>query len=234
MLLKIEKYQHEKSADIGLYYLATEDYCIAPNNISADSANLISNILEVNVIKTQVGGTYLHGILVRGNSNGLVVPYYMTNEEIKTIKESQKDLNILRLSSKYTAMGNLLVVNDKKGVASPLFDKSDVKNIEDVLGIELIQKKIMGQNLVGSFTYVNNLGGLAHPLIPQSELQELSNYFNLPFNITTVNQGIPYPKIGIISNSKGILVGVLTTGPELMRIYETFSGQSIELGSNFL
>jgi len=51
--------------------------------------------------------------------------------------------------------------------------------------------------------------------------------FKLPVDIGTVNFGSPLVGSGILANSKGYVVGLDTTGPEISRIEERI-GLSIE------
>jgi translation initiation factor 6 (eIF-6) len=39
-------------------------------------------------------------------------------------------------------------------------------------------------------------------------------------DVCTINRGIPYPRVGILANSNGAVIGTDSTGPESMRIFE--------------
>ena len=46
------------------------------------------------------------------------------------------------LDTKFNALGNVICANDKGAVVSPWLSKQDCQTISDVLGVEVIQKKI--------------------------------------------------------------------------------------------
>ena len=100
--------------NIGLFGLATDKYLIIPSKIKD------SEILGKNIINGQVAQTNLNGIFLAGNSNGLLVPNIINSLELKRIKEKLKDVKIKVLETKYTALGNLILCNDKGCIASGL------------------------------------------------------------------------------------------------------------------
>ena len=67
----------------------------------------------------------------------------------------------------------------------------------------------------------SNKGVLAHPLIREEEKRKIQEVLKVPVETGTINGGVPYVKMGIVANSKGAVVGTLTTGPELMAMTRT-------------
>ena len=78
--------------------------------------------------------------------------FYLGTSSPEEIANLQKctDLNVKILDTKHNALGNLICVNDKGGVISPIIEKGFIKEIEDVLDIEVIQKNVAGFHQVGS------------------------------------------------------------------------------------
>jgi len=178
-----------------------------------------TGVLEVPDLRCNVYGTRLVGLFCAGNSNGVVFPYFVSEEEVSGIIEFLKGLGVSYgfVSDKNTALGNLVTANDKAAVVSPYFE--DVKIFEDVLDVEVVQRPVGGHMEVGSCLVATNRGFLAHP-DASGEIDELSSIFGVKGNVGSVNYGIKYVKSGIIANSNGFITGEATTGFETGRIEE--------------
>ena len=55
------------------------------------------------------------------------------------------------------------------------------------------------------------------------ELRRLSEFFEVPVDIGTVNFGVAFIRTGLVANNYGALVGEKTTGPEILRITKALS-----------
>ena len=64
---------------------------------------------------------------------------------------------------------------------------------------------------------------MVHPMATEKELEWISGGLKVHSDIGTVNRGVPYVSTGILVNSKGCVTGEETTGPELVRISQTFA-----------
>ena len=71
------------------------------------------------------------------NNNGILLPSIASDEEINTLRHAS-GLNVERLKSKYTAIGNLISTNDNGALLSPLFNNEVEEQVQDVLGYRLI------------------------------------------------------------------------------------------------
>jgi len=65
---------------------------------------------------------------------------------------------------------------------------------------------------------VTNRGGIVHPDASKKDLEFLQEFFKVPIDVGTVNFGVPYVRSGLVANDKGAIVGLNTTGPEILRI----------------
>ena len=171
---------------------------------------------------TPVANTRLLGVLMVLNNHGILLPKTSSPEEIANLQKST-GLNVKILDTKYNALGNLICVNDKGGIVSPLIEKEFIKEIEDVLDIEVIQKRIAGYDQVGAVMESNNLGGVIHPETDEEDIKNFSNVLGVNIEPTTINGGIPFVSSGILSNSHAIVVGNLTNGPEIMMLTRAFT-----------
>ncbi|MEL9940116.1 MAG: translation initiation factor IF-6 [Ignisphaera sp.] len=221
-MIVIEKANYKGNPNVGIYVFATDRYALIPFDADEKFSNLISRVLQVPVIKASIADTGLLGIFVVGNNKGLLLPQLVKDWELRLIKSSI-DLSIGVVKSRYTALGNICLVNDRAALIHPEAYDDLKKIVVDVLDVEIVEKGIIaGFSTVGSIAFVNNIAGLVHPEASDKEVEYLSNVFQVPFDIGTVNFGVGFIKSGLIGNTKGIIVGDRTTGPELLRIGKVF------------
>ena len=131
-------------------------------------------------------------------------------------------LNVARLDSKLTAIGNLISANDHGAIVSPLFKGEFDKQIGDILGINVHTMAIADFNQTGSMLVSNNHGAGIHPKASEKEIETVSSILKVDVEPLTINGGIPYLSSGIICNSKSLVVGSITTGPELIMLSRGF------------
>ena len=156
------------------------------------------------------------------NNKGALLPNICTGEEIEFFKE-KSGLNVGVLSTKYTALGNMICVNDKGAALSPLIGKDDAQIISDVMGVEIIHKKIAGYHQTGAVLSATSQGGIIHPESDEEDVKELSDVLKVSIEKSTINGGVPYVSSGILANSKSIVTGSFTTGPEIMTLTRAFT-----------
>ena len=89
---------------------------IVPPQVSDTKAKKLEEWLKVKVIKTAIGESVLIGALACANSNGIILPHYVREEEVCAMKACS-DLNITVMETKRTAYGNLILANDYGALA---------------------------------------------------------------------------------------------------------------------
>ncbi|MHA1399562.1 MAG: translation initiation factor IF-6 [Candidatus Heimdallarchaeaceae archaeon] len=209
------------NSGVGIFGFGTNSYVLVPYGIKETTLQIIKSTLETSIIQLSIANTVLIGTMVSGNSQTLLIPFNTTDNEYERLQPlTESGIEIVEIESKYTALGNLILANDKGAIISDTFEKKAQKQISDALGVETIAGKIMDSPLVGTMGTVTNRGCLVHPLLSKEEIMEISSILHVNVDLCTVNRGIPYPKVGIIANSRGALIGEDTTGPESMRIFE--------------
>ena len=212
------------SASVGVYSLATEKIAIVPPQMSKAKAKRLEECLTVEVIMTTIGKSVLVGALASGNSSGLVLPHYVTEEEVDAVKSAAPDINITIMETRRTAYGNMVLANDKGAIADPRTKEEDLASISDALSVEVVLGEIAGLPYVGSLATATNKGVLVHPLLKEEEQRLLKEVLKVPVDVGTINCGIPYVGMGLIANSRGAAAGFVTTGPELFII-----GQALDV-----
>jgi len=205
------------SACIGVYSLVTEKIVVLPKVFPLKKAERMAEWLKVKLVHTSIGGSVLAGALACANSNGILLPHFVREEELACLR-SLFEGNLTVMETKKTAYGNLVLANDYGAVIDPRFKEPDIRQIADALGVEAVPSEIAGLPYVGALAVATNKGVLAHPLLKDEERKVLENVFKVPVDVGTVNCGIPYVGTGLLGNSHAAVAGSLTTGPEMFII----------------
>jgi translation initiation factor 6 len=203
---------------VGVYSLATEKMAIVPPQLSDAKVRRLEESLHVKLVKTTIGECSLIGALTSANSSGVALPHYVTDKEIQAIKSAVPDINVAVMETKRTAYGNMVLANDKGAIADPRLKETDLTNVSDAFGVEVVSGEIAGLPYVGSLATATNKGVIAHPMVKEEEQRLLKEVLKVPVELGTVNCGVPYVGTGLIANSHGAVVGFITTGPELFMI----------------
>jgi translation initiation factor 6 len=205
------------SASIGVYSLANESLVIIPVMVPEDKAQEFADWLKVKLVYTHIGGSVLSGALACANTNGMLLPSSIRNEELEQIKLVFEG-NIQIMETKKTAYGNLVLANDKGAVVDPRFKPREIKQISEALDVEVVPTEIAKLPYVGSLATATNKGVLAHPMLTAEEKKTLESVLKVPVDVGSVNCGVPYVGTGLIANSHAAVAGSMTTGPEMFII----------------
>ncbi|MCK5423632.1 MAG: translation initiation factor IF-6 [Deltaproteobacteria bacterium] len=209
------------NSSIGIFGFSTDKYTLLPYNIKSNLIEAAETILKNDVILSTVANSHLNGLFAMGNSNHLLLPGLVSNEELDHIASKlNSDVTVHVLDSKITALGNTIVASDGVALVHPEFTMEEKKQISEMLDVEVETHDVGISPLIGSLMFRSNKGFLVHPYLEDEEIEWLSSFFKVQGDVVTVNRGLPYPRLGIIANKNGILVGSDTTGPEILRIYE--------------
>ena len=219
--MDIIKYDVYSGPNIGIYTKVNNQFVFVPNGFAKTKSENLANYLQTDYLTISIANTRLLGILAVLNNHGMLLPNTCSQEEIDHLKK-HTDLNIKLLDVKSNALGNLICANDKGGIVSPTIDKKYVKEIEDVLDIEVLQKKIAGFYQVGAVMSATSNGGIIHPLTDEDDVSTFSNILGVKIEPATINGGIPFVSSGILANDNAIVVGTLTNGPEIMMLTSAF------------
>ncbi|RLF10898.1 MAG: translation initiation factor IF-6 [Thermoprotei archaeon] len=206
------------SVCVGAFCFANHSLAIIPDEAPKKLQEALEENLKVKVVRVKVADSPLVGILVAGNENGILLPRSALPEEVEVVKREGEGLNVEVVDSKRTALGNLILANDKAALIHPDLTDREAKRVEDVLGVEVVRGAIAGIPFVGSTTLLNNRGLLTHPLAGEDELKWLEELFKVKAEGGTINHGSPLLRVGAVVNDHGALVGSLTTGLEIAKL----------------
>lgn len=202
---------------MGLFTRTNDNTLLLPFGFAETKTYKLKEYLDVEkIIHVSVAGTRLMGPMTVMNNNGILLPSTVSDEEIQILK--QTGLNVERLKSKFTAIGNLISANDKGAIVSNLFKGEVNQDIKDTLGVPIQTMSIGGFVQVGSMVVATNAGAIVHPKANDAEISKISEILQVEAEPATVNGGSPFLSSGIIANLRSVIVGNLTTGPELIMI----------------
>jgi translation initiation factor 6 len=207
----ISKTSFQSSPHIGIFCTVNDEVAVTPLSAPRKFEEALKETLDVDIVKTTLSNTSLIGIFSVANNKKIIVPDILEKGELKILKEHFPE--VLVLEEKYTAVGNLVAMNDK-GIACSKYLRNA---LSDALSI-----RIADSDLVGSTLFVSNAGFLCHRDASAKELKEIEHIFKVKGDATTINLGDPFIKSGLLGNKNGILAGALTSGPELNRIDDVF------------
>lgn len=213
----IHKYDVYRSPNVGLFVRANDNTLLIPFGFADTKTKKLKEYLNVKkIMHVSIAGTRLIGPMTVMNNNGMLLPSTASDEEIQILK--QTGLNVERLQSKFTAIGNLILANDKGAIVSSLFNDEVHQSIRDVLGVPIQTMSIGGFVQVGSMVVTTNAGAIVHPNANDREIKSIAEILQVEAEPATINGGSPFLSSGIIANFKSAIVGSLTTGPELIMI----------------
>lgn len=213
----IHKYDVYRSPNVGLFTRTNDKTLLLPSGYADTKTKKLKEYLDVKeIIHVSIAGTRLIGPMTVMNNNGILLPSTVSDEEIQILK--QTGLNVERLNSKFTAIGNLISANDNGAIVSNLFSEEVDQDIKDTLGVPIQRMSIGGFVQVGSMVVATNAGAIVHPNANDAEINRISEILQIEAEPATVNGGSPFLSSGLIANFSSVIVGNLTTGPELIMI----------------
>ncbi len=202
---------------IGVYLAANNSWVLYPLNIDQNLLLKLKENFDL-LIPININRSPLLGVYVALNNKGILLPRIVYDEEFKKLKREVGDsVQIEVVNSLDNALGNMILCNDKGAIISS-FLKNHQKVIKDVLDVEVNVFEFGGNHLPGSNGITNNHGCCIHPLSTDENVDVVSDYLKVHVDLSTINRGIPYLGSGAIVNDTTGIFGLLSTGPELMRL----------------
>ena len=219
--MDIIKYDIYSGPNIGIYTRVNDEFVFLPNGFADTKSEKLSEYLEVKPLEISVANSRALGILMVVNNHGILLPSTCSEGEFNHIKKNT-DLNVEILDVKNNALGNMMSVNDRGGIVSPLIPNETLQTIKDVLDIEIMQFKIAGFQQVGAVMAASENGIVVHPETDDEDMKTISNLLGGNIEAATINGGIPFVSSGILANNNSVVVGTLTNGPEIMMLTRAF------------
>lgn len=207
-----------ENPNIGVYCKTNDSVLFLQKSLLKKIKKKISAALDVKIIELSIADSTIIGSLMAINSHGAAVTDIADRETIEKIKEQGFDVFVVE--DIINAAGNDILVNDKGALIHPDIGDYSKKKIEEIFGVPVQRGTIASLKTVGMAAVVTNKGCLCHPKVTDEEKKQLENLFDVEVMIGTVNHGFPMIGCGLAANTKGAIIGNLTTGIEMGRIEE--------------
>lgn len=205
---------------IGIYFLASEKYLLAPHHFAQKYVSILEEALGIQAVREVVYDSGLLGLFCAGNSNGMVVP---RGTDAKSLSHAL-GINAEAIEDRHTALGNLILANDRGAIISNVFGHAAEGKIRDALGVvEVARGTIAGLDTVGSCGIATNSGVLLHPEATDSEMELVESVLKAKVDIGTLNRGSPFVGSFAVGNAAGMVVGAETTPVEITRLEDAMS-----------
>ena len=203
---------------IGLFAYVTEEFGLIGKNVDEKTVKELEKFFDIPFYKVTVFGTNLVGVFITGNGKKLVVPEIEEEEK----KELERVTDVVVLNSKLNALGNNIVFAENAILVNPEMEERIKDLPEKEFKKPVYDIKIGGLNIIGQLMVVFKNRVLVGNIATKKDIEKIKKILNPEkINVCSVNFGSPFLKAGMLVNSKGILVGWDTTGPEIAVIEET-------------
>ena len=205
----IDKLDLRGDPNIGFYGILTNDLFVS---------SWVSDFRKIRSVRPShnlfIAGTPFLGLFAVGNENGYLLPEITAEDELLLWKKLGKKIGIIK--SRHTALGNLILANDKGAIVSKLL-KNHSSLIEEVLDVQVEIGSISDLDIPGSCGIANNKGVLLHREATSEDLKKVADILQVETDVGTLNWGSPYLRSAALVNDKQLLVGTPTSGHELGR-----------------
>ncbi len=219
--MDIIKYDVYRGPNLGVYISVNDSIGLVPMGFAQSKSDKLAKYLGIKIHHTAVANTRLIGALSVMNNRGILLPITAYQNEYEYMR-SETDLEVGVLETRFNALGNVICANDKGAIVSPLLSSQDCQMVSDVLGVEVIQRKISGFNQTGIVLVANNTGAAIHPKADEEEMDTIAGVLGVKIEPSSINNGVPYVSSGILVNNHSLVVGSLTSGSEIMMLTRAF------------
>ena len=222
-MLHVFKTGFRSNPNVGLYVYVTDTYCLVGPEVPDEQITKLEETFEVPVHKMSIAGTGLLGVFMAGNNTCVLVPSIILDRETKILEKLQIPYKIIQTD--FTALGNNILVNDYGCLVSPDYNEKERSAISAALGMPVKEFQISDLTIIGSCAVATNKGCLVHRGAQKFEEDMIANTLQVPVTKGSVNLGNPYIKGGLAANNKGMIVGDISGGPEIVYAEEALRGE---------
>ncbi|HXQ48362.1 MAG TPA: translation initiation factor IF-6 [Thermoplasmata archaeon] len=207
----------EGSPYLGVYLRAGESHVVAAPSIPSAIVRELERQLVVRAVRTTVAGMEIAGAMSVMNSRGVIVSADTDDDEIDVLRSIAP---VLRLRSRYNAVGNNILANDHGAVVHPEFTDDAVAKISAALHVPAHRGTIAGLGTVAMAAVATNKGAVIHPRATPKEAELVQEVLAVPVHRSTANFGVPIVGACLVANSKAFVVGRPTTPVEIVHLQE--------------
>lgn len=219
--MRIDKKTLNASPFVGVFGILTDSVFLVPQTILPKELHGLQQLVGVEIFKVSIASSPLLGVLGVGVKDKIALSELAREREVDSLREI--GLKVKRISG-VTALGNLACITEKGGVLSPILSREQALELESFFGVKMVESKIASLDLVGASIVATPNGFIVHPQATSEEFKLLGNALKVNGMPTTANYGDRFVGNSVLANSNAVIVGLNTTGHELIRIEEGFYG----------
>jgi len=175
--------------NLGLFARASDKLFLVGRQLQDKAVRGAAKVLGLEPVTASIADSELVGMFSAMNSNGIILPKITSDSELEATRKLAKveGMNVLTLGSDFTAIGNLILCNDRGAVLSSLLTKKDARKVEDCLGVECAFQTVAGLYSVGSCGIATNSGCLLHRDATEEELDSIQDILRVETDVGTAN-----------------------------------------------
>lgn len=202
---------------LGVYLRAGERGLVAGPSVPSAVVREVERLLRIEAVRTTIAGMEIVGAMAAFNSHGVVVGADVEDEELRQLEGLGP---VVRLRSRYNAVGNNILANDTGAIIHPEFTDDAMARIRTALGVPVHRGTLAGLGTVAMAGVATNKGAIIHPRATPKEAAVLESALGVTAHRSTANFGVPIVGACVIANSAGFVVGRPTTPVEIVHLQE--------------
>ena len=213
--------EFEGDANIGLYMFANDKFCILGKQISQSKKKEIEKVLKVPVYNASVIGTELIGVFVSGNKDYVLIPD-MYDYEMEIFEEitTKHNIKLILIKNTINTYGNNICFGNKKILLNSKYSDGFKKKLENETEHKCIIIEVEDYENIGALCIYKNSRYFLSSQITEENAKEIASQVS---GVGTVNSGSNYVSSGIVSNSKGLILGFACSTVEIQNITESLN-----------
>ena len=219
--MRIDKRTLNASPFVGVFGILTDRVLLIPHTVSPKEARGLGRLAGVEVFEASISSSPLLGALGVGLLDKVALSEIALDKEVQALEEI--GLKAKRISGA-TALGNLVSVAESGGIVSPALSQKQKSELESFFGVKMAESRIANLNLAGASIVATKKGFIIHPQATSAEFSKVKETLKVEGIPTTANYGDRFVGNSVLANSSAVIVGLNTTGHELIRIEEAFYG----------
>ena len=207
-----------ENPNVGVFCRTNDSILFTGKGLLEKIKKRLIEALDVELVELTIADATIIGSLLTMNSKGVIVTDFIDSKNLKIIQDHELEAYVIE--DIINAAGNDILVNDYGALVHPDLKDETIKKIKEIFKVPVYKGTIGSLKTVGMSAVVTNKGLLCHPKTTDDEINHLKKVFKVDVMIGTINHGVPTIGSGLIANTKGAVVGSLTTGIEMGRIEE--------------
>lgn len=204
--------------NVGLYGIAIAGKLLFGEKLRTKQREQYEQVLGVELVRCRIAGTDLPGAFLAGNSKTLLVPSITFEHELRVLQEHNIPFTLFETN--VTCLGNTIACNDNGAIVSTEFSEEEVAQISKALGVPCVRLDVAGLTTPGAVIVVHDGHAIVHKDASPEDVALIEKTLQVTVEPATVNLGSPHLRAGILHSEKGLVVGDLSGGPEIVHIDE--------------